>query len=138
MEQLALKFLSENLSKINLESQIKYIRWSTNWPYEIIIILKFIKNNGHFEIEPTMTMMKTMTTISIMIGHFSPRIWGICTMIMRKGICHNPKGICYFHYKTKIFGYEDLKIAPSIAFFIDHEKEVLICSISADNGQIVS
>ena len=43
-----------------------------------------------------------------------------------------------FGHKTIYLDYEDLKIAPSIAFFIDHEKDVLKCSISADNGQIVS
>ena len=57
---------------------------------------------------------------------------------MHKGTCHVPKDICFFGQKAKYLDYEDLKIASSIAFLIDHEKEVLICSISTDNGQAVS
>ena len=73
-----------------------------------------------------------------MIGLFSPQSWGISTMVTRKGICHVPKDKCFFGHKTKYLDYEDLNIAKSFAFFIDHEKEVLVCSISAENGQIVS
>ena len=59
-------------------------------------------------------------------------------MVTRKGTCHVPKDICFFGHETKYLDYQDLKIAAIIAFFIDHEKDVFICSISTDNGQIVS